>query len=273
MEESENEVAAVLPQTSVRCPSAASARRRAAPRFARIPAVRSDRTELAPGCSTGRTPQLVGSRDTALCTRRIRAGRAVTVTGPDLVRIHAANGSTDRGEATTRCVRCPDHPLVIGPLDKPSGQAKGTQAPPHLINSSAFPGLRMRVREVDTIHCPQWNPLLTPTHNGPCVSQHASSFGSARSSYSTRVVTGGRRLLAAWTAAWTSALSLDGARLNGSLVNQYFPSPHSPCFLLGGLADFVGLDVTALSAFAGRRPPNLCEEEDRRARGRQRSKK
>ena len=63
------------------------------------------------------------------------------------------------------------------------------------------------------------------------------------------------------------SLVLDGARLNGRLVNQYFLSPHSPCFLLGGLAEFVGLDVTALSAFAGRRPPNLCEQEDRRARG------
>ena len=63
------------------------------------------------------------------------------------------------------------------------------------------------------------------------------------------------------------SLVLDGARLNSSLVNQYFLSPHSLCFLLGGLADFGGLGVTALSAFDGRRPPNLCEEEDRCARG------
>jgi hypothetical protein len=63
------------------------------------------------------------------------------------------------------------------------------------------------------------------------------------------------------------SLVLDGARLDSSLVNQYFLSPHSLCFLLGGLADSVGLGVTALSAFDGRRPPDLCEEEDRRARG------
>ena len=112
----------------------------------------------------------------------------------------------------------------------------------------------------------QWNSLLAPTQTGPASANMRVHWVRAvqlldQSGHGRSPPPGGL------DSSLDVRLVLDGARLNGRLVNQYFLSPHSPCFLLGGLAEFVGLDVTALSAFAGRRPPNLCEEEDRRARG------
>ena len=132
-------------------------------------------------------------------------GWAVTVTRPDLVD-SAANGRRTRRRRRLGAW-VPGPPAGDWAAGQTFGQAQGTLKRPHTSSiAQTFPGLRMRVRGVDDSPYPPVEFAVSATQTGPASANTRVHWVRAvqlldQSGH------GGRRLLAAWTAAWTSALS------------------------------------------------------------------